>query len=138
MGGTNAHVVLEQAPELPPSDAGRPWKFLTLSAKTPTALEQMREQLAVALEADEALSVADAAFTLQCGRREFSERLAVVGRDRQEMVRALREPGAERCFRTGAGGARKRPVAFLFPGVGEQYLNMGAGLYRELRRSVRR
>ena len=136
VGGTNAHIVLEQAPELPASEAGRPWKFLTLSAKTPTSLDRMRENLAAALETDESLSLADAAFTLQCGRREFSERLAVLGRDRQEMVRALREPDAERCFR--ASGSRNRPVAFLFPGVGEQYLNMGAGLYRELPAFARR
>ena len=98
VGGTNAHIVLEQSSPASASDAGKPWQFLTLSAKTPSALERMRDNSRLHWKRTRVVALADAAFTLQCGRREFSERLAVLGRDRQEMVCALREPGAERCF----------------------------------------
>ncbi|HEV2682609.1 MAG TPA: beta-ketoacyl synthase N-terminal-like domain-containing protein, partial [Rhodanobacter sp.] len=131
VGGTNAHIILEQSPALPPSAPGKLWNFLTLSARTPTALDTMRENLAEALEAEESIQLEDAAFTLHCGRRELGERLAVVGRDRAEMVEALRNHDSARHVR-GSKESAKRPVAFLFPGVGEQYVNMAAGLYREL------
>src|SRR5262249_37069201 len=88
------------------------------------------ESLAATLVGSDDISLADAAFTLQLGRREFGERLAVIGRTRDEVVRALREQGADRFFR--GSEAKRRPVAFLFPGVGEQYVNMAAGLYKEL------
>nr|WP_240151540.1 type I polyketide synthase [Oleiagrimonas citrea] len=130
LGGTNAHIILEQSPSPAPTSDGKTWNFLTLSAKTSGSLDVMRENLADALEANEDIHLSDAAFTLQCGRREFGERLAVVGRDRSEMIRALRGQNADRCFRN-AKNSGKRPVAFLFPGVGEQYVSMAAGLYAE-------
>ncbi|HEV2620416.1 MAG TPA: SDR family NAD(P)-dependent oxidoreductase [Acidobacteriaceae bacterium] len=128
VGGTNAHIILEQSPVPVPSADGKAWNFLTLSAKTTGSLDTMRENLAVALEADDGINIADAAFTLQYGRREFGERLAVVGHDRDELIRALRGQNPDRCFRSGMA-AGKRPVAFLFPGVGEQYVGMAADLY---------
>jgi acyl transferase domain-containing protein/acyl carrier protein len=128
VGGTNAHIILEQSPVSVPSTGGKTWNYLALSAKTSGSLDAMRENLANALDADAGINLADAAFTLQYGRREFGERLAVVGRDRDEVIRALRGQASDRCFRS-AGNAGKRPVAFLFPGVGEQYVGMAAGLY---------
>ncbi|EKE80856.1 type I polyketide synthase [Idiomarina xiamenensis] len=130
VGGTNAHIILEQAPKPESSVAGKRWQFMTLSAKTSTSLEAMRENLANALAADNAINLADAAYTLHCGRREFGERLAVVGRSHKELIDALRGDKADRIFKS-VKTASKQPVAFMFTGVGDQYVNMAGDLYRE-------
>jgi len=67
LGGTNVHAVLEAAPESEPSGPSRPWQLLTVSARTPTALEAQAGRLAERLEGG-ALDLADVAFTLQAGR----------------------------------------------------------------------
>ena len=126
IGGTNAHAVLEEAPARPESEAARPWQLLVLSAKTETALDRAFERLAGHLEAAPGANLADAAFTLQAGRRVFNHRGFVVARDGEDAVRALRDPGRRE------GGARDRqnaPVAFMFTGQGSQYVGMGQGLY---------
>jgi amino acid adenylation domain-containing protein len=125
IGGTNAHVVLEEAPPREPSGPSRPLHVLPLSAKTATALAASAENLAAFLES-ESPSLADAAFTLQTGRRELEHRLAVVCRDIEEAVSALREAAARAMSpipRT------ERPVAFLFPGLGMHHVGMARGLY---------
>jgi len=125
IGGTNAHVVLEEAPPRAPSGPSRELQLLVLSARTGTALAAAAEQLADHLESA-APELADAAFTLQLGRRELEHRLAVVCADGAEGAARLRDavrrapPPAPR-----AG----RPVAFAFPGVGTHYVDMGRGLY---------
>src|SRR6185436_6881946 len=67
LGGTNVHVVLEEAPAAEPSGPSRPWQLLLLSARTPTALERATDDLAAHLEADPAQSLADVAYTLRVG-----------------------------------------------------------------------
>jgi acyl transferase domain-containing protein/aryl carrier-like protein len=124
MGGTNAHVILEEAPEVSPSDLARPWQLLVLSARTPTALERAAAQLADHLEAHPELNLADVAYTLGVGRKRFPHRSAAVCRDREEAIDALRSPGA-----TAFSDAGDRPVAFLFSGQGSQYPGMAADLY---------
>ncbi len=120
LGGTNVHAVLEEAPEREPSGPSRPWQLLTLSARTPTALAAQAERLADRLEAGE-LNLADVAFTLQAGRKAFGHRRAVVCRDVADL-RAGR--GASGIFEGG-----ERPVVFLFPGLGDHYVDMGRELY---------
>ena len=71
IGGTNAHAVLEEAPPRSPSGPSRPWQLLVLSAKSEAALSQMASNLAAHLRTDQA-PLADVAYTLQVGRREFS------------------------------------------------------------------
>ncbi|HRY52971.1 MAG TPA: type I polyketide synthase, partial [Candidatus Portnoybacteria bacterium] len=78
IGGTNAHVILEEAPTPIPSDKGQDQQLLILSAKTETALEQMRLNLIKHLEANPNLNLADVAYTLQVGRAEFKYRKAVI------------------------------------------------------------
>ncbi|EKE80855.1 type I polyketide synthase [Idiomarina xiamenensis] len=128
VGGTNAHIILEQPPEPEHMDEGRRWQFLSLSAKNHTSLDKMRENLAIALESDPQVALADAAYTLYCGRREYGERLAVVGDSREALIKALRERPQER-FIQSALPATKQPIAFMFTGVGEQYVNMANDLY---------
>ena len=129
MGGTNAHVVLEEPPLSVSSPAARPVQLLVLSARTPAALEARRESLAEHLEsADPEPPLADVAYTLQVGRHPFAHRLSLVCRDHTEAARVLREADSPRLAR-GAAAAPDRPVVFLFPGQGAQHPGMARGLY---------
>jgi amino acid adenylation domain-containing protein len=134
MGGTNAHAVLEEAPEMEPSGPSRPWQLLVLSAMTPEALEMATDNLAEYLEKQSLANVtdiadiADSAFTLQNGRRPFAHRRAVVCRDAGEAREALAERDAGKLLE-GVAERSGRPVAFLLPGLGDHYAGMGRGLY---------
>jgi phthiocerol/phenolphthiocerol synthesis type-I polyketide synthase E len=127
VGGTNAHVVLEEAPALPPSGASRPAQVLVLSAKSDAALDAATANLAAHLKAHPAQPLADVAFTLQTGRQAMSRRRVVVARDRDDALAAL-EAGSPRQW-TQAPDVQERPVAFLFPGQGSQYVGMARELY---------
>jgi acyl transferase domain-containing protein len=134
MGGTNAHAVLEQAPEVEPSGESRACQLLLLSARTELALEAATDNLAGHLRSNPDLILADVAHTLQVGRRAFAVRRMVVCRDLDDAADALegREPGR---VLSGFcdGDIADRPVAFMFPGLGDQYVNMALGLYRDER-----
>lgn len=91
IGGTNVHLVLEEAPELETSAPVRSGYILPLSAKTAAALETMTRNLAVWLETNPELHLADVSYTLQVGRREFQYRRAIVCEDRDEAIRLLTE-----------------------------------------------
>ncbi|MFZ5442712.1 MAG: amino acid adenylation domain-containing protein [Myxococcota bacterium] len=126
VGGTNAHVVLEEAPAPQPSGEARSKHLLTWSAKTDAALERATADLAKWLEAHPHANLADASFVQHVGRKAFSKRRAVVVSDVADARAALQSPRVT----TGAAGATL-PVAFLFPGQGSQYVGMGAALYRD-------
>ncbi|MDT5268373.1 MAG: hypothetical protein QOH49_559 [Acidobacteriota bacterium] len=129
IGGTNAHIVLEEAPASAPSGPSRPWQLLVLSAKTDTALEEASANLARHLRAHPESNLADAAYTLQLGRKAFGRRRVVVCRDAEEAADALDALDSKRVF-TSAGVAPDRRVVFMFPGQGAQYVRMGERLYR--------
>ncbi|MEM8960336.1 MAG: amino acid adenylation domain-containing protein [Acidobacteriota bacterium] len=124
VGGTNAHVVVEEPPERPAaSRPRRRHELLVLSARSADALEKVATRLADHLDGTDD-KLADIAHTLQTGRRELAERRAVVARDRAHAVQALRAPGSSARAADGHRG-----VAFLFPGQGSQYPDMARGLY---------
>ncbi|WP_437633779.1 type I polyketide synthase [Sorangium sp. So ce854] len=127
IGGTNAHVVLEEAPPAPEADPPRPCELLVLSARSSASLERLTDALAEHLESHADLELGDVAFTQQLGRRAFGHRRAVVCRTREEAARALGERSG--AVRTGGPVAGPRPVAFLFPGQGTQRPDMGRELY---------
>lgn len=124
VGGTNAHIVLEEAPEMPPTGASRAAEVLVLSAKTASALEKKAADLAEHLEVHPDQSLAGVAFTLQTGRQIFQHRRAVVAGTNAEAIAALRGPA--KIHRVEE--RRDTAVAFLFPGQGAQYARMGAQL----------
>ncbi|HEU0301669.1 MAG TPA: beta-ketoacyl synthase N-terminal-like domain-containing protein [Longimicrobium sp.] len=128
IGGTNAHVVLEEAPEPAPSVPRRPWHLLPLSARTATALDAAALRLAEHLRAHPGLPLADVAWTLQVGRREMAHRRMLVVRDGEEVAALLEGKQPDRVV-SHALDDRLRSVAFLFPGVGDQYPQMARGLY---------
>ncbi len=132
MGGTNAHAILEEAPRTAPGGPSRPWQILPLSTRTPAALEEATRNLAEHLarhpEMDLA-GLADAAWTLQTGRRAMSHRRVVVCRGRDEALAALAARDGRVFSQLAAETAR--PVFFLFPGQGSQHTGMAMELYAE-------
>ncbi|HXM57919.1 MAG TPA: type I polyketide synthase, partial [Candidatus Dormibacteraeota bacterium] len=143
IGGTNVHVVLEEAPAPPPPAPARPWQVLPLSARTTAALEEATDRLAARLSAlspsapapspsegegrGGGAPLADVAWTLQVGRAEHEHRRAVVCRDAADALETMasRDP---RRMPTGPAAASWSGAAFLFPGQGAQHVGMGAGL----------
>ncbi|HEU0052231.1 MAG TPA: type I polyketide synthase, partial [Longimicrobium sp.] len=128
IGGTNAHVVLEEAPAPVPSGPSRPWQVLTLSARSAAALDAAAERLATRLEADPHLPLADVADTLQRGRRAFAHRRTILVREGEDAVALLRGKSPERAI-SGQVAAASPSVVFLFSGLGDHYPNMARGLY---------
>ncbi|WP_095980633.1 SDR family NAD(P)-dependent oxidoreductase [Melittangium boletus] len=128
IGGTNAHVVLEEAPALPPASASRPWQLLLLSARTPTALESVTQRFATHLRQHPEQPLADVAFTLQQGRKGFSHRRVLVCRDREDALSVL-EAGEPTRILSRTKEADERAVAFMFPGGGAQYPDMARELH---------
>lgn len=129
IGGTNVHIVLEEAPAPEPAGAAKPSQLLVLSAQTGTALEAMTANLVAHLEEHHDLELADVAYTLQVGRRSFGHRRMVVCRGLDDAVAALKtlDPGR---VRTADPASNDQPVAFMFPGQGSQYVNMARELYQ--------
>lgn len=126
MGGTNAHIILEEAPDLTNvqnlhSGQERNYHLLVLSAKTQTALETATTNLTHYLQQHPELNLADVAYTLQVGRQTFDYRRMVVCQNAD----ALLSPDSLTQFQQPT----PKSVAFLFSGQGSQYINMGRDLY---------
>lgn len=129
VGGTNAHVVLEEAPthaQSEPSDW--PFQLLTVSAKSATALDDATNSLADALEQNTSVELADIAWTLKQGRRGFEKRRIVVAESHEDGAALLRENDSRRVFTHSKVSDDPKPV-YMFPGGGAQYANMARDLY---------
>jgi malonyl CoA-acyl carrier protein transacylase/SAM-dependent methyltransferase len=122
--GTNAHVIVEEAPLPTPRQAEwqRDWHLLALSARTPAALVELSERYQREL-AETTAELGDICYTANAGRTHFEERSFYIGKDREQMLAAMRRP-ALRGRKEGAP-----PIAFLFSGQGAQYAGMGRELY---------
>ncbi|MEU5366877.1 amino acid adenylation domain-containing protein, partial [Streptomyces sp. NPDC005925] len=127
-GGTNAHVVLEEAPEpTRPAPAPRAVQLLTLSARTPDALDAAGDALTGALRDPDAAELADVAHTLHRGRKAFEHRRVVVGRDHADAAERLATQDA--AYTAGGRAVNGAHIALLLPGQGSQYPGMGRELY---------
>lgn len=123
IGGTNAHLIIEEPPLRTVAPATDAPQVLTLSARTETALAAMRNNLAAAL-AD--VPLADATLTLQTGRQPMSHRQVIVAADRDQAIAALRGPA--QVIKPMAG--QPAPV-FVFSGQGSQRAGMARDLYAD-------
>ncbi|HEX7330560.1 MAG TPA: amino acid adenylation domain-containing protein [Pyrinomonadaceae bacterium] len=130
IGGTNAHVVLEEAPPVNVDHTQRPFQLLTLSARSEAALDDATQNLLEHLQQYPEQSLADVAYTLQVGRRAFTHRRAFVCSDNADAVRVLETQDPQRTVTPSAEPAPDRPVVFMFPGQGTQHIGMGEELYR--------
>ncbi|MCX6584839.1 MAG: amino acid adenylation domain-containing protein [Candidatus Aminicenantes bacterium] len=136
IGGTNAHVILEEYKQgalfekTAPCTPEKTFDYLLLlSAKTETALEQQTLNLANYLEENPGLNLADAAYTLQVGRARFPYRRMAVCTNADEAVETLSDPNI---VKTTFSEKTNRPIIFMFPGQGSQYVDMARGLYQNI------
>ena len=128
LGGTNAHLLIEEAPARPASAPAQGAQLLVLSARTETALARRCADLADWLEHNPGANLADVAHTLRVGRRRFEKRAAIICADPAEAVAKLRRMAPGETLR-GTHAGEAPPVTFLFPGGGAQYAGMARDLY---------
>ncbi|NIM15012.1 MAG: amino acid adenylation domain-containing protein [Candidatus Aminicenantes bacterium] len=148
IGGTNAHVILEEWSEIAGRRGDSPWspptsrehQLILLSAKTESALDQMALNLAAYLKKSPHLNLADAAYTLQVGRKAFQHRKMLVCSTKEQAIGALTSAAApvgrpsekEPVILHAYSDSREdRPVYFMFSGLGSQYIDMGRELYEK-------
>ncbi|MCP4990325.1 MAG: amino acid adenylation domain-containing protein [Colwellia sp.] len=124
IGGTNAHVIVEQGPERvlsKPSE--RPYQLFIISTKTEERLEIAHKNIQDFLQGNKELAPADAAFTLATARKEFDYRRIFTSKDILDSVN-------NSLFSGYYDNKKENHVIFMFPGQGAQYINMGLGIYK--------
>ena len=137
ISGTNVHLILEEAPESVKAEKSDERKFhiLTLSGKTPKALEELVSSYCHHLENHPELKLEDISYTANTGRSHFNHRLAVIADNKTELLTKLgnfREGKEVTGIFSGqvANSISFPKIAFLFTGQGSQYVNMGWELYQ--------
>jgi acyl transferase domain-containing protein/thioesterase domain-containing protein/acyl carrier protein len=126
VGGTNAHVIVEEAPARAKTQSAAGWRVFPFSARTASALARTGDKWAPFLASD-APDPADIAFTLRTGRRAFPERMAVAARGPDDLTAALTTK-ASAYLQKSKAAATPPSIVFLFPGGGAQYPGAGAGM----------
>ena len=128
IGGTNAHVILEEAPMIANSKKKRNYNILSISARTAKELECTQQKLREYFENNKTAVMEDVAYTLGIGRKEFQHRKAFVCESAENAIEILSNVGKDN---VKAGTVREgiKTVTFMFPGQGAQYINMGKDLY---------
>ncbi len=129
IGGTNAHVIIEEPPKISDSGASRPFQLFLLSAKTRSALDTACLNLKSYFDAHPNINLADAAYTFQTGRRRFKHRRMLVVTNMQETLMGLEKYDVHP-VKTRHIESENPEVVFMFPGQGVQYVNMGLSLYK--------
>jgi acyl transferase domain-containing protein/surfactin synthase thioesterase subunit len=137
LSGTNAHVIVEEAPlaspeDTPATETGAHAHLLPISAKSPEALRALVESFAELLAEADGPRLADVVYTASVRRAHHDHRIAVAGQSREEMAQALRvflRNGVAGGLAQGrAAGAARPKVVFVFPGQGSQWVGMGRQL----------
>lgn len=129
MGGTNTHVVIEQAPQRAPSGPSREWQLLGVSAKTSRSLDRAKDGLRNDLESLHNTPLADIAWSLHMGRQSFAHACCVIARTPAEALSGLSAGHNDRVHNAAWDG-KERAITFMFSGQGAQFSGMGRELYR--------
>ena len=132
MGGTNAHVVLEEAPITADSSDNKPVDLIILSGKTDVVVKNQAANLKKYLENNENVKLSDMAYTLQQGRKEFNHRKSFIGANVNELMLSLQAFIKNDNSIAEKAPLIERPVVFMFPGQGSQYVNMARDLYENI------
>lgn len=127
IGGTNVHMILEEAPTEVDMPEERPYKILTLSAKTASALDRYKDSLTAFLNHESNVDLENMSYTFQVGRQHFGYRKSIVFKDRQELLNVLNSEKAGD-FKA-RNNTNHNSVVFMFSGQGSQYPGMGKDLY---------
>ncbi|MCA9130092.1 MAG: HAD-IIIC family phosphatase [Planctomycetales bacterium] len=130
VGGTNAHIVVEEPPTHPDIPSKRRYHPLVLSGRSEGALQNQCQELASFLETDPNADLADVAYTLACGRKKFNYTAGLVATTTAEAIKILRADTPARPLRAHQV-RRKSPVVFMFPGQGSQHVGMADELYAQ-------
>lgn len=132
MGGTNAHVVVQEAPPvLAGARSHRRHQVVVLSARSAEAATESSRRLAEQLREDQGTHLMDAAYTLQVGRQVFAHRRAVVAQSNAAAAAALAGDASAAPLLSRVDATQGRPVGLLIAGVGEQYPGMVRNLFRD-------
>lgn len=130
VGGTNVHVVVEEYPQnVKVSGEGKELQLIQWSAKTEASADLYREKLAAWVKDNEGASMADIAYTLQTARTDFAYRSIAVAATKEELLEklavAIPKPNTKKL------NIKATEVAFMFPGQGSQFVNMGRNIYEQ-------
>ncbi|QQS35340.1 MAG: aminotransferase class III-fold pyridoxal phosphate-dependent enzyme [Ignavibacteriales bacterium] len=128
MGGTNAHVIIEEAPQQIKKDSSESPKIFLLSAKSDAALNDYTSSIKSYLNHPE-INLDDTAYTLQIGRKNFNHRRFFIGKNKEELLNILSDEKSKQVFSDKVQSSAKRPIVFMFPGIGDHYVGMGFDLY---------
>jgi len=129
MGGTNAHIVLEEAPKRADSGTSRPWQILSVSAKTAGTFDRMKDQLRQDLKQNNEQNLADICYSLHMGRKQFNHSAFVLAQDTEDALNAISQGHNEGHFNAIWDGS-ERLITFMFSGQGSQYINMARAIYQ--------
>ncbi|PEL52430.1 type I polyketide synthase [Bacillus wiedmannii] len=129
MGGTNAHLILEEAPKLDllTDRDVEDYELVTISANTESALKKIAKNLSEDLDKRSELSLTDVAYTLNTGRKELKYRFAFTSINKNEAINELKLLELGQAVASYAD--KKRPVVFMFTGQGSQYVQMARELF---------
>ena len=130
IGGTNAHVILEEYIEQPTEFKKRDENIFIISAKNTNVLDSLRKKYIQYLNENDSVSLDDMCYTLSVGRKMFKERFGLRFKSKAELINKLNENFIHDNFINKYDNINKRLV-FMFPGQGAQYLNMGRELYHK-------
>lgn len=130
IGGTNVHLILEEAPSLTPNSPSRSHQLLLLSAKTPTALDTATRNLGSYLKQHQDMNLADVAYTLQVGRKQFNYRRMLVVKDTDDAISLLNNNNSNRIISQESIDS-DRSIIFMFPGLASELINKAKELYEQ-------
>jgi acyl transferase domain-containing protein/acyl carrier protein len=126
--GINAHVIVEESQPLNSSGNSRTWKTVLLSAKTETALVSATDNLITFLQNNPEADLADVEYTLKVGRKSFNYRRMILCKDAGDLIDSWNNKDQKFIY-TNYNDPIDRSIVFMFPGVGDQYINMAKDIY---------